>query len=143
MRTVVPCVACDAGAAPVGPRGVYEGANGASLPVFRVGLSPAPPRVRAIFTQHAPLRFDWMLISSLERGVAQAVCPDNCGLELAGAILLRCFEATTHMDGQEPIARRDNPWIPAGAHGLTRSGRRRPSARTSTTSSHQVSARTQ
>ena len=67
---------------------------------------------RPIFTQHVPLQFDWMFISSLKRGVAQAVYPDNCGLELAEAILLRCFEAAKRMDGQEPIARRDNPWIP-------------------------------
>ena len=138
MRTVVPCVACDAGAAPVGRRGVDEGANGASLPAFRVGLSPTPPRVGAIITQHAPLQFDRMLISSLKRGVAQAVCPDNCAHELARTILLRRFEAATRMDGQEPIARRHNPWIPQELMGSPSPGGGVLSARTSTTSSHQV-----
>ena len=51
---------------------------------------------RPIFTQHVPLQFDWMFISSLKRGVAQAVYPDNCGLEARGrdpAAVLRSSKA--------------------------------------------------
>jgi hypothetical protein len=66
---------------------------------------------RPIFTQHVPLQFDWMFIRSLRRGIAQAIYPDNCGLELSRALLLRCFEAAKRVDGQEPVALRDNPWI--------------------------------
>ena len=66
---------------------------------------------RPIFTQHVRLQFDWMFIASLKREAAQAIYPENSGLELGDPIVSLCAEASVRMDGQDMISHRDNPWL--------------------------------